>query len=120
MSLRKALMLICSLSLLSLPAVSQAPATATTTGAQAVATGGTRVHGTIADPDGELIPGATITFTPAHGSAVKTTSGSDGTYSTNVAPGAYTLLVTMPGFSAYSVVNLKIPAVPSTTVDAKL
>jgi len=116
MSLRKALMLICGISLLSLPAVSQSP----TTGAQVAATGGTRVHGTIADPDGELIPGATVTFTPAHGSAIKTTSGSDGTYSTNVAPGAYTLLVTMPGFSAYSVVNLKVPAVPSTTVDAKL
>jgi len=119
MYLRKALMLVVSFSLLAFPAASQSPSTVTTA-PQAVATGGTRVHGTITDPDGELIPGATVTLTPAHGNAVKAQSGSDGTYSTSVAPGAYTLLVTMPGFSAYSVVNLKIPAVPSTTVDAKL
>ena len=100
------------------PAANAAPSTSL--GAQQVATGGTRVHGTVADPDGELIPGATITMTPAKGAGVKATSGSDGTYSLQVAPGSYTLLVTMPGFAAYSVSNLKIPAVPSTTVDAKL
>ena len=32
-------------------------------------TSGTKVHGTITDPDGELIPGATITLTPAKGAA---------------------------------------------------
>ncbi len=116
MSLRNALMFVFGISLLAVPAVSQAPST----GSQAVSTGGTKVHGTIADPDGELIPGATITLTPAKGNAVKASSGSDGTYSVTVAPGSYTLLVTMNGFSAYSVTNLKIPAVPSTTVDAKL
>jgi hypothetical protein len=120
MFLRKALMLVCGISMLAVAGVAQTPAA---TGAQAVSTvstGGTKVHGTIMDPDGELIPGATITFTPAKGGAAKTKSGSDGTYSVSVAPGSYTLTVTMPGFAAYSVVNLKVPAVPSTTVDAKL
>jgi len=123
MFLRKALILICGFSLVALAGVAQTGSSAPGTVAkapQAAATSGTRVHGTITDPDGELIPGASVTFTPAKGGAVKVVSGSDGTYSINVAPGAYTLLVTMPGFAAYSAVNLKIPAVPSTTVDASL
>jgi hypothetical protein len=120
MYLRKALMFICGVSLLVSTGLAQAPATGTSTGSQTVSTGGTKVHGTITDPDGELIPGASIVFTPAHGNGVKATSGSDGTYSVNVAPGSYTLLVTMNGFAAYAVSNLKVPAVPSTTVDAKL
>ena len=137
MYLRKALMLMFGISLLALPGAAQVPTAGTgSAAAPAQATGGsattaaalpatisangTKVHGTITDPDGELIPGATITLTPAHGSGAKAQSASDGTYSLSVAPGSYTLLVTMPGFSAYSVVNLKIPAVPSTTIDAKL
>ncbi len=83
-------------------------------------TGGTRVHGTITDPDGELIPGASVTLTPAKGSGVTVKSGPDGTYSVTVAPGPYTVLVTMPGFATYSAINVPIPAVVSTTLDAKL
>jgi len=123
MFLRTTLILVCGVSLLALPGVAQTgsgPASAVAKAPQAAATSGTRVHGTITDPDGELIPGATVTFTPAKGNGTKVISGSDGTYSVNVAPGTYTLLVTMPGFAAYSALNLKIPAVPSTTVDASL
>ncbi|HEY4354402.1 MAG TPA: carboxypeptidase-like regulatory domain-containing protein [Acidobacteriaceae bacterium] len=78
------------------------------------------MHGTVTDPDGALIPGATITMTPAHGAPVKATSGSDGTYAVTVTPGNFTIEVTMPGFASYVMTNLKVPAVPSTTVDAKL
>jgi len=85
-----------------------------------VAASGTRVHGTITDPDGELIPGATVTLTPSKGSGISTKSGSDGTYSMTVVPGTYTVVVTMPGFASYSALNVKIPAVTSTTLDAKL
>jgi hypothetical protein len=80
----------------------------------------TRVHGTITDPDGELIPGATINLTPAKGMGVTATSGADGTYSVSVTPGKYVFLVTMPGFASYSASNVPIPAVVSTTLDAKL
>jgi len=59
------------------PAVpSDTAATAQTTpavpvGAAAqVPTGGTKVHGTVTDPDGELIPGETVTFTPAKGAGL--------------------------------------------------
>ncbi len=85
-----------------------------------VSTGGTKVHGTVTDPDGELIPGATVTFTPAKGPGRTVKSGSDGTYAITITPGTYTMLVSMPGFASYLMTNLKVPAVPSTTVDAKL
>jgi hypothetical protein len=89
-------------------------------GASLVQTNGTRVHGTITDPDGELVPGASVTLTPSQGQGVTVKSGSDGTYSVVVPAGTYTILVTMPGFASYSAINMKIPAVPSTTLDAKL
>ena len=107
---------------LACPSWAQAPAAAPTV-AQGVApapAAATRVHGTITDPDGELIPGATVTLTPAKGRAVAVKTGGDGTYSVAVPPGAYTVLVTMPGFASYSASNVKIPAVVSTTLDAKL
>jgi hypothetical protein len=85
---------------------------------------GTRVHGTITDPDGELIPGATITLTPSASKklsdVVQVKSGGDGTYSAVVPAGSYTLMVTMPGFASYSASGVMIPAVSSTTLDAKL
>ena len=146
MSLRKALILGFVCSLVALPGFAQAPqtpqapssgpaatvpapapqsadpqaATPQVSTPQAGSKTGTKVHGTITDPDGELIPGATITLTPAHGSATTATSGSDGTYSLTIAPGSYTILVAMKGFASYSMLNLKVPAVASTTVDAKL
>lgn len=85
----------------------------------AVAAGTARVHGVITDPDGALIPGATITLTPAHGAASTAKSGSDGTYSVMVKPGTYGLRVTMPGFATYSAPGVTVPAA-SMTIDAKL
>src|SRR6201996_544418 len=101
------------------PPPQEAPAGPANAAAQ-VSTGGTKVHGIITDPDGELIPGATITFTPAKGPGRSAKSGSDGTYNITIAPGSYTMLVSMPGFASYLMTNLKVPAVPSTTLDAKL
>lgn len=101
------------------PAPQAAPAGPADAAAQ-VPTGGTKVHGTVTDPDGELIPGATVTFTPAKGPGRSVKSGSDGTYNITIAPGTYTMLVSMPGFASYLMTSLKVPAVPSTTLDAKL
>jgi hypothetical protein len=113
------------------PGASKAQDAATTTAAPAstasaqvaapAQAGGTRVHGTIVDPDGELIPGAKVTLTPTKGAAAKqTVSGSDGTYSINVPSGTYTLVVTMPGFSTYSALNVKVQAVAGQTFDVKM
>ena len=101
------------------PTAPAAPAGPANAAAQ-VSTGGTKVHGTITDPDGELIPGATVTFTPSKGPGRTVKSGSDGTYNITITPGTYTMLVSMPGFASYLMTNLKVPAVPSTTLDAKL
>jgi hypothetical protein len=96
------------------------PAATASTAGTAVTVTGTRVHGTITDPDGELIPGASVTLTPASGQGLTVKTGQDGTYSMTVPAGTYTMLVSMPGFASYSAINMKIPAVVSTTLDAKL
>jgi hypothetical protein len=96
----------------------QTPVPAAPAAAQAVVR--TRVHGTVTDPDGELIPGATVTLTSAKGQAITAKSGSDGTYSATVTPGVYGVVVTMPGFATYSADGVNVPAVTSTTLDAKL
>ncbi|HSU19423.1 MAG TPA: carboxypeptidase-like regulatory domain-containing protein, partial [Acidobacteriaceae bacterium] len=112
---------------MAVPVAANAQSTAAATGeptqanaSATVPTGGTKVHGTVTDPDGDLIPGATVTFTPSKGPGRSVKSGSDGTYDITVAPGTYTMLVSMPGFASYLMRNLKVPAVASTTLDAKL
>ncbi|SEF98680.1 Carboxypeptidase regulatory-like domain-containing protein [Bryocella elongata] len=97
----------------------QAAAAAQTAAAKAPASA-TKVHGTITDPDGELIPGATITLTPSRGPAVVVKSGSDGTYAVSATPGTYTFVVSMPGFASYVGNGVKITPVVSMTLDAKL
>ena len=103
-----------------LPAQSGAVGAAGAQAAQGAVTA-TRVHGTITDPDGDLIPGATVNLTPLKGgNGTTATSGTDGTYSVTLPPGRYVFLVTMPGFASYSASNVAIPAVASTTLDAKM
>jgi hypothetical protein len=99
----------------------QGPSAAEEPQQAASSAGGTKVHGTITDPDGDLVPGAAVQLTsPKGGAPVKATSGSDGTYTLNIAPGTYNLLVTMPGFSAYSALGVKISNAASMTLDAKM
>ena len=78
------------------------------------------VHGAVTDPDTAIIPGATVTLTPASGNAVTAKSGSDGVYRVTAPAGVYTLTVAMPGFATYSRVGLKLSAGQSYTADAKL
>jgi hypothetical protein len=98
----------------------QAPAVTPAAVQAAAAVTATRVHGTITDPDGELIPGASVTLTSASGQKLTAKTGADGTYSVTGAPGVYSVLVTMAGFASYSATGVRIPAVVSTTLDAKL
>ncbi len=100
------------------PQASTPPAAGT--GAGQAPTGATRVHGMVTDPDGAAIPGATVVFTPTKGPARKVTAGGDGGYGLSLVPGTYNLVVSMPGFSTYSVQNLRIAPVASLSVDAKL
>jgi len=136
MQFRKQSLLVWAVCLVTLPCLAQSTATPATTPAPAAAsttvqtpaqapaaqpsTSGTRVHGTITDPDGELIPGATITFTPAKGNGKTVQSGSDGTYAVTLPSGTYSFVVSMKGFSTYSALNVKIANVTGITMDAKL
>jgi hypothetical protein len=105
--------------LLGLPAATM-KANAQAPSAAAAQTAKTSVHGLITDPDGALIPGATVTLSTAKGPVATAKSGPDGTYRAAVAPGTYTVRVTMPGFATYSALNVNVLAGANTSIDAKL
>jgi hypothetical protein len=60
------------------------------------------VLGTVKDPSGAIVPGATVVLTnPAKGVKVTRQADTDGSYDfTNVQPGDYTVTVQAPGFSS--------------------
>ena len=82
---------------------------------------GATVHGTVADPTGAVIPGASVILTPATGKPILGTTQSDGTYTLpNVLPGVYSETVTMPGFASFAKLNIRIAAGQSIVGDVKL
>ncbi len=82
---------------------------------------GVVVHGTVADPDDAVIPGATVTFSPAGGKALLATSQDDGTYTLKGVPsGLYAVTVTMKGFSTFVKQGVRISANQPFTLDVKL
>src|SRR5262249_51942195 len=88
MKLFSILTLFCALAMFALPAHSQAT----------VSTGS--ITGTIQDPNGAVVPGATITITnKATGQSVKLTSSSTGTYASGaLQPATYEVRVESKGF----------------------
>ncbi|WP_263368939.1 TonB-dependent receptor [Edaphobacter bradus] len=82
---------------------------------------GATVSGTISDPDGAVIPGATVTLTPASGKGAVTKSQNDGSYVIrNLSPSTYSLTVTMQGFTTVVKQGLRIAAGQSLTIDTKM
>ena len=82
---------------------------------------GATVRGVVADPESAVIPGATVTFTPASGKALITQSQSDGTYVLRgVPPGTYAVTVTMPGFATYVKQGLRIAPGQALTQDVQM
>lgn len=82
---------------------------------------GATVSGSVSDPDGALIPGATVTLTPARGKALTVQSGNDGTYSLHgVVAGTYSLTVTMQGFATYVKQGMHITAGQNVDMDVKM
>ena len=79
------------------------------------------IKGTIADPDGAVIPGATVTFTSASGKANVITSQADGTYqAAGLRPGIYSFTVTMQGFASFVKQGVRIAAGQAMTLDVKM
>lgn len=87
----------------------------------AAAAGGATVHGTVVDPDGALVPGASITLAPATGRSVTGTSKADGTYTLRgVPPGTYILTVTASGFAPFVKEGVRVSQGANLTDDIKL
>src|ERR1700750_405582 len=79
------------------------------------------VRGVVADPENAVIPGATVTLTPASGKALITQSQSDGTYVLrNVPPGTYSVTVTMQGFASYVKQGVRITAGQALNLDMQM
>src|ERR1700727_2765802 len=82
---------------------------------------GATVRGMVADPENAVIPGATVTFTPASGKALVAQSQSDGTYVLrNVPAGTYAVTVTMQGFASFVKMGVKVAAGQALTLDVKM
>ena len=84
----------------------------TTTQARKVPVTTATVRGTIADPTGALIPGATVNLINPNGTVVATTtSDASGTYAfSTLPPGTYSLHTEFPGFAPVSVAAFPVTA----------
>ena len=86
-------------------------------------TGGTGiVVGTVTDPSGAGVPGATVTLTDATTNSERTTTTNEGgRYDfPNVPPGKYNLTISKAGFRVGKFVNQTVAVGESRTLDAKL
>ena len=82
---------------------------------------GATVRGSVADPEGAVIPGATVTFSPASGKPLITQSQSDGTYALRGVPaGTYSVTVTMLGFASFVKQGVRIAPGQALTLNAQL
>ena len=71
--------------------------------AAAAAAQTTTIAGSVVDPQGGAVVGASVTLTSANGTrAAGGRTDAEGTFSFAAAPGTYTLLVDSPGFVAWS------------------
>lgn len=88
--------------------------------AQSTVTGG--INGTVTDPQGAVVPNATVTVTNlGTNSVVTTTTDSDGGFRvTNLQPGTYSVEITATGFSASKAEKIVVEVGQSTPVNAAL
>src|SRR5258706_8202121 len=80
------------------------------------------VSGIITDPNGAVVPNATVTITnTATNQSVTTSSGGDGVYRSSVlAPGNYSIFITASGFRRYQVQNVSVGGAWPARVNAAL
>ncbi len=81
-----------------------------------------QVRGTVTDPDGATVPGATVTLTDATTNiAVAQTTDSHGTYTFNgLRPGTFNLVVESRGFRPYEAKDLKLAVSQQAVVNVRL
>ena len=80
-----------------------------------------RITGKVSDTLGALVPGAAVAITnqPTNARRAATTS-SDGSYSISLAPGIYSLAITLQGFAEHTRRDLTLEAGTILTVDVIL
>jgi len=80
------------------------------------------VVGTVSDPSGSVIPGATVTLTSKETGSTKTdTSDGGGRYTFgNVTPGKYDVKVAAPGFKGYTATEIDVTPNTVSRIDPKL
>ena len=80
-----------------------------------------RIIGNVSDESGAAVPGAAVTITNQATNATRAaTTSSDGSYSVSLAPGVYSLAITLPGFAEHTRRDLKVEAGATLTVDVIL
>ena len=81
------------------------------------------MHGLVTDPDEAVIPGATVTLTPASGKgkAIVAQSQNDGTYTLHGVPaGTFSMTVTMQGFATFVKMDVRVAAGQTLTQNVKM
>ncbi|HEV2446590.1 MAG TPA: carboxypeptidase-like regulatory domain-containing protein, partial [Candidatus Sulfopaludibacter sp.] len=79
------------------------------------------LRGTVTDPSGAGVPGASVTVTGPGGLVRVAQTGNDGSYAiANLPPGAYTLRIAAKGFALFENAQLELAAARAITADAKL
>ena len=81
-----------------------------------------RLIGTISDPGGAVVPGATVTVKDSQtGREVTVTASSEGNYTVSqLDVGIYTLTVTATGYSTFTATNLKVDSNRDNTLNVSL
>ncbi|WP_446741818.1 TonB-dependent receptor domain-containing protein [Silvibacterium acidisoli] len=84
--------------------------------------GTSTLHGTVTDPSGAVIPGASVSLTTPDGHTVATaTSSQDGGYTTRgVTPGMYIVIATAPGFASSSSKAVTVKSGQNLQFDVKM
>lgn len=78
------------------------------------------LHGTVMDPSGAIIPGASVVLS-GNGKTVSTTSGGTGAYHFNgLAPGHYSVNTTIEGFTPFALPDMAIVAGKSKTLNISM
>src|SRR6476660_2355648 len=81
-----------------------------------------RIAGTVIDPRGAVVPGATVTVKNKATAAERVVTTDDrGNYTVSLLPpGVYHLKVAVPGFNSFDVDPVPVGITETTTVDAEL
>jgi len=80
------------------------------------------ISGSVTDPNGAVVPGASVTITnTATNQSITTTTGSDGSYrSSTLTPGTYSVTINSPGFKQHRIVDVVVGGSWPTHANAEL